>query len=306
MDDLRVLATDCLTWLDQVPPPRIRFTGMTPVLQFTNPPGPYLEVCFIELGSVDELRIGDQTVTLPEGWVSVHNLHFGNQSPPKTARGRIWCLIMDITPVLPALEYLWQRPVFAATFVQHSLAFTNLFQRLRRLCRQHLVTPPIGYNPAVVMYDPASWQQKSGSVWQLKGLLLELFGKILDAASDHHTGAKAISVPVQQARILIEEHYMDPLLNLASLAQTVCLSTAHFGRCFTKEIGCAPMAYVQQVRLREAAYLLQNTDQRIDRIAEAVGYHDPLYFSKLFRRTYGKCPRAFRMPANRANLGTSS
>jgi len=296
MDDLCTLAGHCLAWLDHAPPPRVRFIGMTPVLQFTNPPGPRLEVCYLEQGTVDHLQIGDQRVAIPEGWISVHNLHFGNQSPPKTERGRIWCLILDAVQVPPALAYLGQRPVFAATAIRQPLACIGLFQRLRRLCSRRLVAQA-GYDPAVVMFDPTETPQQAGSAWRLKGLLLELFGDILDAATECHTGITTVSEPIQQAQALIEEHFTDPTLNLAQVAQSVCLSVAHFGRRFTREIGCAPMAYLQQLRLREAAFLLRQTGQRIDAIAEAVGYHDPLYFSKLFHRAYGMSPRAFRATA---------
>ena len=61
------------------------------------------------------------------------------------------------------------------------------------------------------------------------------------------------------------------------------------------EIDADTAKYQQQLRLTEGARLLSDTDWSVRRIAEQVGYTDPLYFSRLFRRKYGKSPVHYRL-----------
>ena len=83
-------------------------------------------------------------------------------------------------------------------------------------------------------------------------------------------------------------------LNLNELAGTVNLSPYHFARTFKKLTGLSPMHYFIQMRLQQACNLLDTTRQPIKQIAYDVGYPDPLYFSRIFRRIIGMTPRTYR------------
>ncbi|MDF0602770.1 AraC family transcriptional regulator [Psychromarinibacter sp. C21-152] len=58
--------------------------------------------------------------------------------------------------------------------------------------------------------------------------------------------------------------------------------------------GYAPLAYVQAVRVEEAKHMLETTDLATDAVAFEVGYDDPSYFRRLFRRKTGVTPAAYR------------
>lgn len=65
-------------------------------------------------------------------------------------------------------------------------------------------------------------------------------------------------------------------------------------RAFQQYTGRTPAQYQQHLRLTEGARLLAETDLPVQRIAERVGYRDALYFSRLFRRKFGKSPSQYR------------
>jgi transcriptional regulator GlxA family with amidase domain len=67
-----------------------------------------------------------------------------------------------------------------------------------------------------------------------------------------------------------------------------------FKRRFTQATGNSPIAYIQQLRVHEAKRRLERTDEAIDEISWTVGYEDPAFFRRLFKRLTGIAPGAYR------------
>jgi AraC-like DNA-binding protein len=59
-------------------------------------------------------------------------------------------------------------------------------------------------------------------------------------------------------------------------------------------MGMSPKEYIIKLRLDRSMELLQCTDLSVGEISDIVGYQDPLYFSKLFKRKLGVSPAAYR------------
>jgi transcriptional regulator GlxA family with amidase domain len=72
------------------------------------------------------------------------------------------------------------------------------------------------------------------------------------------------------------------------------LSERSFKRRFAKATGMTPIEYVQTLRLEEAKQILETTDLAVEAVANEVGYEDPSYFGRLFRRTVGLTPAQYR------------
>ena len=53
-------------------------------------------------------------------------------------------------------------------------------------------------------------------------------------------------------------------------------------------------AYLQQVRLEKAAFMLTRSNMTIDEICEAVGYRNKGFFYKIFKQKYGMKPAEYR------------
>ncbi|GMV81654.1 MAG: hypothetical protein AMXMBFR7_28380 [Planctomycetota bacterium] len=84
-------------------------------------------------------------------------------------------------------------------------------------------------------------------------------------------------------------------LSIAQLAQTAHMSESHFIRRFRAVTGFTPMEYLEKFRVGRAQELMQEEpDLRLSEIARAVGYEDPAYFSRVFRKQVGFSPRAYR------------
>ena len=88
-------------------------------------------------------------------------------------------------------------------------------------------------------------------------------------------------------------HLAQPI-TLAQLAEQTHLSIPHFCRKFHDIFGMPPMAYLTNLRMQMAKYLLLDDNLSIGEIAGRIGYDNFSYFSLLFKRYYGVTPRDMR------------
>ena len=78
------------------------------------------------------------------------------------------------------------------------------------------------------------------------------------------------------------------------LARECSMSTSHFIHQFKDYTGFSPHTYQTRLRLEHAKELMGSTTMNIAEIAMAVGYDNPLYFSRLFHRHTGLSPSRYR------------
>jgi AraC-like DNA-binding protein len=97
-----------------------------------------------------------------------------------------------------------------------------------------------------------------------------------------------------QAREYVDAHLRHDL-SIAEIATAVCVSPAHLQRCFRAGTGTSLVRYVHKTRLRRAANLLHTSDLSVTDVALDVGFADPNYFARLFRREFGVSPARFRV-----------
>ncbi|MBL4701040.1 MAG: AraC family transcriptional regulator [Phycisphaeraceae bacterium] len=123
----------------------------------------------------------------------------------------------------------------------------------------------------------------------LLGRMIHLMG-----SRDHRPSvAGSGQLNVTQLRRYIYRHLTEQV-SLEQLAQMSHLSVTHFSRLFRKQFGTSPMHYVIQQRMVQAATLLTETSSPIKQVADAVGYDDAYYFSRLFKRIVGITPSQYR------------
>ena len=95
------------------------------------------------------------------------------------------------------------------------------------------------------------------------------------------------------ARQLINSNASSPL-TLSDLAQSAGMSAPYFCSQFRKFFSLTPVEYLIQHRMLLAAHLLADRNLTIAEIATQVGYNDPFFFSKMFKKHFGYPPREMR------------
>lgn len=84
------------------------------------------------------------------------------------------------------------------------------------------------------------------------------------------------------------------VITLAEWARAVAWHPVHFARVFKQQTGLNPTRWLEERRMEAARQYLSGTSKTISEVAEAVGYADPFYFSRVFRKYYGHAPRHYR------------
>ncbi|MFD0693243.1 response regulator [Paenibacillus sp. GCM10027628] len=98
---------------------------------------------------------------------------------------------------------------------------------------------------------------------------------------------------IAKALAYIDSHYTEDL-TLQSTADAVHVSKSYFSLLFKKQTGQNFIDYLIDLRIREAKRLLIIKESRIYEVAEAAGFNDVKYFSKLFKKMTGFTPGEFR------------
>lgn len=83
-------------------------------------------------------------------------------------------------------------------------------------------------------------------------------------------------------------------LSLGSCAKKFNYSLPYISKLFKEKTGMNFRDYLKKIRMDEACRLLVNTDEKIQSIANSVGYSDVDFFSKIFKENTGTTPGAFR------------
>jgi signal transduction histidine kinase/AraC-like DNA-binding protein len=121
------------------------------------------------------------------------------------------------------------------------------------------------------------------------------------------SGVAAGAVPVRTTGALVKKVQEFVAANYstafsrADLADRLGVSEAYVSRIFRQVTGTALWDYVNHYRVARACELLDRTTSSITEVALAVGFNDPAYFSRVFRKETGQSPQSYRRGVVQSN-----
>jgi AraC-like DNA-binding protein len=98
---------------------------------------------------------------------------------------------------------------------------------------------------------------------------------------------------LRRARDLMDREYARPL-DVAALARTALMSSAHFSRQFRAAYGETPYGYLMTRRIERAKALLRRGDMSVTEVCMEVGCTSLGSFSTRFTQLVGETPTAYR------------
>ncbi|MGI6087607.1 MAG: helix-turn-helix domain-containing protein [Kiritimatiellia bacterium] len=110
---------------------------------------------------------------------------------------------------------------------------------------------------------------------------------------------------MKKTKDYISRHYAERI-SLDDIAAALKVSPYYISRIFRQEAKFTLSSYLTEVRMKKAKSLLADKRQTVAEVADAVGYDDPHYFSKVFQRYYGYPPTDVLLRQPQADLRAGS
>ncbi|MCR5508430.1 MAG: response regulator [Lachnospiraceae bacterium] len=98
---------------------------------------------------------------------------------------------------------------------------------------------------------------------------------------------------VERAKAYIEQRYNKDI-SLDEVSREVDISPYYFSKLFKEETGSNFIEYLTSLRINKAKQLISGSDMSMKEICTAVGYSDPNYFSRIFKKNVGVTPTEYK------------
>ncbi|WP_226527012.1 AraC family transcriptional regulator [Metabacillus niabensis] len=102
-----------------------------------------------------------------------------------------------------------------------------------------------------------------------------------------------VNILIQRICGYLTRNY-DQKISIQTLCHLFNISPRHLNRLFKQETGQTIIEMVHNIRIEKAKQYLIETDEKVINVAIRVGYEDPAFFSRLFRRIVGCSPGKFK------------
>jgi len=158
------------------------------------------------------------------------------------------------------------------------LLLDDFYRSLGKDAEKHLLFDPAG--EITPLTSRSEWEAWSGralrSLIEAENLYLK----------------KQLPSVLNRAMYYVQGNYEKPL-QLSDVADFCRISTGYLSRLFSEHIGLSFIDYLTSIRMKVAEELLIENRHSIKEVAYYVGYHDPNYFSRIFRKQKGITPTSY-------------
>lgn len=129
---------------------------------------------------------------------------------------------------------------------------------------------------------------KAHTRWLLK------FGSwVGNTMENFHSGSKTDKI-VEAAKEYVRENYGEKL-TLAAIASKIGISQGYLSSVFKKQTGGNLNDYINQMKIEKAKELLEKHEYMMYEISDMLGFENPYYFSKVFKKLTGITPSEYEM-----------
>jgi transcriptional regulator GlxA family with amidase domain len=126
------------------------------------------------------------------------------------------------------------------------------------------------------------------------GYLIQILSMFSRQSILHHNGHKGFKN--NDIEHVIKKMHLEYQQNhpIGYYADSCNISIYQFIRKFQKSMQTSPARYIEKLRIDKSKELLSDTDLTVGEISNVVGFNDPFYFSKVFKKNTGHSPVDFR------------
>ena len=257
----------------------------TRFIRFPKHTHDYVEMVYMCSGSTTHLVNGTQ-LTLGEGELLILGQNAVQEIEPAGEHDIAVNFIVRPTFFSGVLPYLGERDTPLRRFLIDCLVSGGETSYLLFRVADVLPIRNLVENLLYTLLEPTAYKREVQQVTM--GLLFMQLMNHTDMLEIESTEQTAIVSVLRY----IEEQYQNG--SLTEIAARLHYDLHFLSRLIKESTGKTYTALVQEKRLQQAAWLLENTDRNVDEIAVSVGYENVSYFHRLFFAQYGLSPKKFR------------
>ncbi|MEJ6952012.1 AraC family transcriptional regulator [Natronospora cellulosivora (SeqCode)] len=131
---------------------------------------------------------------------------------------------------------------------------------------------------------------------KLTGYLYQFFAHLIDNANINYNKRNKKEHKERYIKIsldYISKNYSHKI-SIEEISNYIGLDRTYLYTIFKEKLGVSPQEYLITFRIKKACQLMKNTKLTLGDISRSIGYQDPLYFSKLFKKETGLAPSKYR------------
>ncbi|WP_066054279.1 response regulator [Robertmurraya korlensis] len=167
---------------------------------------------------------------------------------------------------------------------------TDLLQTQQRMLEVLWIVSRVMSEMGVETMSPL-YSYKAQDYRQLRSETAQMLDRMRQSYVSHYE--KLESDTIQQIKQYIIDHSHEDI-SLDALAKKVELSPIYISKMFKEKLGVNYIDFLTECRIEKAKKLMNDPEKSIKEITFEVGYHDPNYFSKVFKKMVAVSPNKYR------------
>jgi len=142
-------------------------------------------------------------------------------------------------------------------------------------------------------FEATELQIRSKNLIEQRRKLREKFSAIIDLEPADIATSSMDEQLLKRLLAIFDDHIDEPDYNLEQLSSEIGMTRTHLNRKIQALTNLSTRDFIRTIRLQRAAKLLSSASGTISEIAYKVGFNNLSYFSKAFRKHFGKLPSDF-------------
>ncbi|WP_159885628.1 response regulator [Paenibacillus puerhi] len=161
----------------------------------------------------------------------------------------------------------------------------QLCTQIHRSVQQHF-----GSFPNFPLEDIRSRLEQLSGIQEIALYMQGLLPGLIEAVSEQKKSSR--DDLMNSVKAYLEEHFAEEI-SLEQISRRIGLSSFYFSKYFKKMAGINFKEYLIQIRMEKAMFLMKSFNKSVKEVTLEVGYNDPNYFSKAFKKYTGLSPTQF-------------